>query len=120
MRKFYSDCWGHLRDHNGIIGISDTSPIEHAVEILNEQQGQIESLLKKVSELSSVLSFDIKDTCDIGFSSKIQRLLVASDFKTDSISTDEDGYSHCILFAIGNCEGEIHTERGKIVHIKTF
>lgn len=50
MRKFYSDCYGKLYDHNGTVGTSDKAPIEYAVEILNEQQRQIESLLNKVAE----------------------------------------------------------------------
>jgi hypothetical protein len=48
MKRFTSDCWGKLHDHNGVIGGSDRAPIEYAVEILNEQQRQIEGLLEKV------------------------------------------------------------------------
>lgn len=72
------------------------------------------------SALNDGLSFDLKDNYDISFCSKIQKLLIASGFNTSSISSDEDGHEHCIKFSIGNCEGEIHSCCGKIVHIETF
>ena len=49
MRKFSSDCWGNLHDHNGKIGTSDRPGVEYAVEILNEQQRQIRDLLEKLA-----------------------------------------------------------------------
>lgn len=44
MRFFYSDCFGHLCDHNGIIGTSYRPSMEYAVEILNKQQQQLEDV----------------------------------------------------------------------------
>jgi len=55
---------------------------------------------------------------DITFSCGIQDTLKLSGFNTDSISSDEDGYSHCIRFDNGDCAGKIHTEDGKIVFIE--
>jgi hypothetical protein len=55
---------------------------------------------------------------DIFYSSEIQKLLVRSDYKTNSIATDEDGYSHRIDFDNGANNGSISTENGKIVWIE--
>jgi len=55
---------------------------------------------------------------DISFSAKIQKLLSESGYSTDSISTDEDGYSHRIKFTKSGNKGVIYTNDGKISMIE--
>lgn len=55
---------------------------------------------------------------DIRFSVMIQKILSESGYKTSSIATDEDGYSHRIDFSQEHNKGRIYTEAGKITHIE--
>jgi len=54
---------------------------------------------------------------DISFSAMIQKILSESGYKTSSIATDEDGYSHRINFSQEHNTGLIYTENGKITYI---
>ena len=59
MRIFFSDCYGHLLDHSGVIGTFDRPGIDYAVEILNEQQKEIERIksVKPIKPCEACASF---------------------------------------------------------------
>ena len=55
---------------------------------------------------------------ELGLYTMIQRILNESGYKTNSVSTDEDGDSHRIDFSQECNNGNIHTCDGKITHIE--
>lgn len=57
---------------------------------------------------------------DIVFSYNLQKMLVSHGFKVESLAADEDGYSHCVKIENAECEGAIHTEKGRIVCIESY
>jgi len=48
----------------------------------------------------------------------LQNILNHSGYQTSSFATDEDGYSHKIVFSRENNSGEIHTDNTGIVYIQ--